>query len=109
MVKLRALSIIQIVLFLAVSFYLIYKGLILTEYAVFGTIIGLIIHWSVTNKGNHNIVNIKPLSASFRVLLYDIYLSTLLIKGFLEGFSQDLTFLCLIIAGLIVLDYFVEG
>jgi hypothetical protein len=100
---------IQILLFLAVSFYLIWKGYILTEYAVFGAIFGIILHWSLTNKGNKNIACIKPLSASFRVLLYDIYLATLLIRGFLEGFSQDLTFLCLIIAGLIAIDYFVEG
>jgi len=105
----RALSMIQMLLFLAVSFYLVYSKLILTEYVFFGLIFGLIIHWSITNKGNRNIVNIKPLSAGFRVLCYDIYLSTLAIRGFLEGFSQDLTFLCLIIAGLIVLDYFIEG
>ncbi|ACV25400.1 hypothetical protein [Methanocaldococcus fervens] len=105
----RALSIIQILLFFAVSFYLVYKGIILTEYLVFGVIFGLLIHWSLTNKGNKNIVNIKPLSASFRVLLYDVYLVTLLIRGFLEGFSQDLTFLCVILVGLIILDYFVEG
>jgi len=105
----RALSIIQILLFFAVSFYLIWKGLILTEFAVLGAIVGLILHWSLTNKGNKNIVNIRPLSAGFRVLLYDIYLATLLIRGFLEGFDKNLVFLCLIIAGLIVIDYFVEG
>jgi len=105
----RALSIIQILLFFAVSFYLIWKGYILTEYLVFGVFAGLILHWSLTNKGNQDIINIKPLGAGFRVLLYDIYLATLLIRGFLEGFDKNLVFLCLIIAGLIVIDYFIEG
>jgi len=105
----RALSIIQILLFFAVSFYLVYKGIILTEYLVFGVFVGLILHWSLTNKGNKNIVNIRPLSAGFRVLLYDIYLVTLLIRGFLEGFSNEIIFLCVILVGLIILDYFVEG
>ncbi len=102
-----AKSIIQMLLFFAVTFYLIWKGLILTEYAIFGAIVGLIIHWSLTNKGNKNIINIKPLGAGFRVLLYDVYLATIFIHGLVEGFSREIVFSLIIITGLIIIDYFV--
>ena len=105
----RAVSIIQMLLFFAVTFYLIVKGLILTEYAILGFVIGLILHWSITNKGNKDIINIKPLGAGFRVLLYDVYLATIFIRGLVEGFSREIVFSLIIITGLIIIDYFVEG
>ncbi|WP_245527623.1 hypothetical protein [Methanotorris igneus] len=109
MVELGVKSIIQMLLFLGVSFYLIWKKLILTEFAILGTIVGLIIHWSLTNKGNKDIINIKPLGAGFRVLFYDIYLATIFIRGFLDGFSYEILFWIGILVLLITMDYFVEG
>ncbi|NJE77424.1 hypothetical protein E3E37_10920, partial [Thermococcus sp. ES12] len=60
--------IIILVMYYAVDFFELLSGLELFI-AVIG---GVLMHYWITNKGNKAIVNIKPFSGGFRVLIYDI-------------------------------------
>ncbi|WP_324734947.1 hypothetical protein VFC49_07025 [Thermococcus sp. SY098] len=77
----KSKSLIQLILFITVIGIFAKFGwsIITKEAAFFGAIGGLILHWALTNKGNRNIINIRPLSAGWRVLIYDILLCTFLI------------------------------
>ncbi|MFA4663367.1 hypothetical protein [Pyrococcus kukulkanii] len=83
-----------------------------------GTIGGLILHWGLTNKGNKNVVYIKPFSAGWRVLIYDMLLLSFLFAllkqsnfALLEAFKNNVQnlILTLSLVGAIGLDYGVEG
>ena len=104
----RALDVIQFGLFLVVL-YMAWTGeLIQDARLVFlGALLGLLAHWALTNKGNRNIVNIRPLGAGFRVLVMDMILSIALLNGFILK-SWDLV-LILLSLGAILIDYGLGG
>ncbi|ALM76207.1 hypothetical protein [Thermococcus barophilus] len=95
-------------------------GMITKEAAFFGAILGITMHWLLTNKGNKNVVYIKPLSAGWRVLIYDILLCTWLIALYQQAGSfsalfdalknnvQNLALLLALLGG-IGIDYSVGG
>ena len=88
--------------------------------AVLGVIGGLLIHYGITNKGNKAIVNIKPLSGGFRVLIYDMLLVAALATiyeaagnlsaflGTLASMNANTAVLAAIVVGLVT-DYFATG
>ena len=103
-------EIFQIGLFLGVL-YLALSGPTLrdsTSWIVFmGAVLGLLIHYGLTNKGNRAIVNIEPGGAGWRVLIMDMILSIALLNGLLLGFWEvPLLFLS---AGAILIDYSLGG
>ncbi|BAA30299.1 hypothetical protein [Pyrococcus horikoshii] len=83
-----------------------------------GAIGGLILHWALTNKGNKNVVYIKPFTAGWRVLLYDMLLLSFLIAllrnydytllDALKNNTQNLVLLLTIVGGIFI-DYGMEG
>ncbi|CUX78207.1 peptidase associated/transthyretin-like domain-containing protein [Thermococcus chitonophagus] len=83
-----------------------------------GALGGILLHWALTNKGNRNIINIRPFSAGWRVLLYDMLLLSFLFAllkqsnfALLEAFKNNVqnVVLTLSLVGAIGLDYGVEG
>lgn len=104
----RVLDIIQSGLFLVVLYLSWTRELIQDARLVFlGALLGLLVHWALTNKGNRNIVNIRPLGAGFRVLVMDMVLIIALLNGFLlKGWDFVLIPLS---AGAILLDYSLGG
>lgn len=116
----KAKNLAQLGLFLLVTALFIHLGYYKTEYGLIGAIGGLLVHYALTNKGNKNIINIRPLGAGFRVLLYDIYLITLLVAlyteaGDLSAFldvlktvTEKTVLLGLVALGLVV-DYLTPG
>lgn len=115
----RTKSLIQLILFFAILGIFAKFGwqIVTKEAAFFGAIGGILLHWALTNKGNRNIINIRPLSAGWRVLVYDILLCTFLIAllqqnhdAFLEALkeTQNLIVSGSLVVG-IVTDYAVGG
>lgn len=90
------------------------------EAAFFGAILGITLHWALTNKGNKNVVYIKPLTAGWRVLIYDMLFLTCLIALYqtagnfsaflssLAALNERTVLLAAILAGIIT-DYLVGG
>ena len=83
-----------------------------------GAVGGLLMHWGLTNKGNRNIINIRPFSAGWRVLIYDMLLLSFLFAllqkydfALLEAFKNNVQnlILALSLVGAISLDYSMEG
>lgn len=115
-------SLAQLMLFFIITaFWLkIAWPLMTKEAAFFGAIGGLTLHWLLTNKGNKNVVYIKPFTAGWRVLIYDILLMTWLLTLWQQagGFSaflevlMDLNEKMAVLAslvGAIIVDYSVGG
>ena len=77
----RSKSVVQLVLFVLIVVFFGYVAWdsLTKEAAFFGAILGITLHWALTNKGNKNVIYIKPLTAGWRVLIYDILLMTWLI------------------------------
>lgn len=117
-----AKSLVQLILFILIIAFFGYVAWdsITKEAAFFGALGGITLHWLLTNKGNRNIIYIKPLTAGWRVLIYDILLVTWLIAlyqlaGSFEAFPNSLlaineqTALVLALVGGIGIDYSVGG
>ncbi len=115
-------GIVQLILFVLIVAFFGYVAWdsITKEAAFFGTIGGLIMHWALTNKGNKNVIYFKPLTAGWRVLIYDILLLTWLIAlfqqaGDISAFLSSLmalnekTALIAALVGGIVTDYSIGG
>jgi hypothetical protein len=94
--------IIQNVLFLGALgayYYYIIKPSFLTPVAIFlGIILGLVGFWAVGNKGNRNFAMVRPLSGSWRMLVYFLMWSPLLLRVFIDviignsiGYIMNLT------------------
>lgn len=113
---------VQILIFVLILGFFSYVAWdsITKEAAFFGALAGLTLHWALTNKGNKNVIYIKPLTAGWRVLIYDILLATWLIAlyqaaGNFDAFLDSLlalnekTALLMALVGGIFIDYGVEG
>ena len=118
----KSKSLIQLILFgLIVAFFAyVAWDSITKEAAFFGALAGITLHWLLTNKGNKNVIYIKPLTAGWRVLIYDILLVTWLIAlyqsaGNFDAFLDSLlalnekTALVMALVGGIFTDYAWEG
>ena len=118
----KSKSIVQLILFVLIVIFFGYVAWdsITKEAAFFGAIGGLIMHWALTNKGNKNVIYFKPLTAGWRVLIYDMLLLTCLIAlfqqvGSFSAFLSSLaalnekTALLVAIIGGIITDYAVGG
>ena len=118
----KSKSLIQLVVFVLIVAFFSYVAWdsITKEAAFFGAIGGLTLHWALTNKGNKNVIYIKPLTAGWRVLIYDILLVTWLIAlyqsaGNFDAFLDSLlalnekTALVMTLVGGIFTDYAWEG
>ena len=118
----KSKSLIQLILFVLIVAFFSYVAWdsITKEAAFFGAIGGLTLHWALTNKGNKNVIYIKPLTAGWRVLIYDILLATWLIAlyqsaGNFDAFLDSLlalnekTALLMALVGGIFTDYAWEG
>ena len=118
----KSKSLIQLILFVLIVAFFSYVAWdsITKEAAFFGAIGGLTLHWALTNKGNKNVIYIKPLTAGWRVLIYDILLVTWLIAlyqqaGSFNAFLSSLmalnekTALLVALVGGIITDYSVKG
>ena len=118
----KSKSLIQLILFgliLAFFGYVAWDS-ITKEAAFFGALAGITLHWLLTNKGNKNVIYIKPLTAGWRVLMYDILFATWLIAlyqsaGNFDAFLDSLlalnekTALVMALVGGIFTDYAWEG
>ncbi len=115
-------SLVQIILFILILAFFSYVAWdsITKEAAFFGALSGITLHWLLTNKGNKNVIYIKPFTAGWRVLIYDILLVTWLITlyqlaGSFDAFLDSLlaineqTALVLALAAGIGIDYSVGG
>jgi len=118
----KSKSLIQLILFLLIVAFFAYVAWdsITKEAAFFGALAGLTLHWALTNKGNKNVIYIKPFTAGWRVLIYDILLATWLIAlyqsagnfdAFLDGLLalNEKTALVMALVGGIFTDYAWEG
>jgi len=118
----KSKSLVQLVLFVLIAVFFGYVAWdnITKEAAFFGAIGGITLHWLLTNKGNKNVIYIKPLTAGWRVLIYDILLTTWLIALYqqagnfsaflssLMALNEETALLVAILAGIII-DYGVGG
>jgi len=115
-------SYVQIAIFILVLVFFSYVAWdsITKEAAFFGALAGLTLHWALTNKGNKNVIYIRPFTAGWRVLIYDILLATWLIAlyqsaGNFDAFLDSLmalneqTALVIALLGGILVDYGWEG
>ncbi len=77
----KSKSLVQLILFILIIAFFGYVAWdsLTKEAAFFGAIGGITLHWLLTNKGNKNVVYIKPFTAGWRVLIYDILLMTWLL------------------------------
>ena len=118
----KSKSIVQLILFGLILIFFSYVAWdsITKEAAFFGALTGITLHWLLTNKGNKNVIYIKPLTAGWRVLIYDILLATWLIAlyqsaGNFDAFLDTLmalnekTALLMALVGGIFTDYAWEG
>jgi len=116
----NAKSLLQLIIFLLILglWYKIAWPLMSKEALAAGAVGGLLMHWALTNKGNRNIINIRPFSAGWRVLIYDMLLLSFLFAllkqsnfALLEAFKNNVQnlILTLSLVGAIGLDYGVEG
>ena len=118
----KSKSLIQLILFLLIVAFFAYVAWdsITKEAAFFGALTGITLHWLLTNKGNKNVIYIRPLTAGWRVLIYDILLATWLIAlyqsaGNFDAFLDSLlalnekTALLMALVGGILVDYGWEG
>ena len=118
----KSKSWIQLILFgLIVAFFAyVAWDSITKEAAFFGALAGITLHWLLTNKGNKNVIYIRPFTAGWRVLIYDILLATWLIAlyqntGNFDAFLDSLlalnekTALVMALVGGIFTDYAWEG
>jgi len=118
----KSKSLIQLVVFVLIVAFFSYVAWdsITKEAAFFGALAGITLHWLLTNKGNKNVIYIKPLTAGWRVLIYDILLATWLIAlyqsaGSFDAFLDSLlalnekTALVMALLGGILVDYGWEG
>jgi hypothetical protein len=113
-------SLAQLILFLilAGAWYYIAWPVMTREALLVGAVGGVIMHWAVTNKGNRNIVLIRPLTSGWRVLFYDMMLLSFLyalwqgngtaLLDALKNSVQDLALLLALLGGIGV-DYSVGG
>ncbi|MFA4700137.1 hypothetical protein [Pyrococcus kukulkanii] len=116
----NAKSLLQLIIFLLILglWYKIAWPLMSKEALAAGAVGGLLMHWGLTNKGNRNIINIRPFSAGWRVLIYDMLLLSFLFAllkqsnfALLEAFKNNVQNLILLMSliGAIGIDYGVEG
>jgi len=118
----KSKSIVQLILFGLVLIFFGYVAWdsITKEAAFFGALAGITLHWLLTNKGNKNVIYIKPFTAGWRVLIYDILFATWLIAlyqlaGNFDAFLDSLmalneqTALVMALVGGILVDYGWEG
>ena len=118
----KSKSLIQLILFGLILAFFAYGAWdsITKEAAFFGALAGITLHWLLTNKGNKNVIYIRPFTAGWRVLIYDILLATWLIAlyqntGNFDAFLDSLlalnekTALVMALVGGIFTDYAWEG
>ncbi|AEC52220.1 hypothetical protein PNA2_1305 [Pyrococcus sp. NA2] len=118
----KAKSFAQLVIFILIVVFFghVAWDSVTKEAAFFGALGGLTLHWLLTNKGNRNVVYIKPFTAGWRVLIYDILLLTWLItiyqsagsfNAFLDSLSalNEKTALLIALLGGIGIDYSIGG
>ena len=118
----RSKSLAQLVLFVLIAafWYKIAWPLMTKEAAVIGAVGGVIMHWALTNKGNRNIVLIRPLTSGWRVLIYDMMFVSFLtalaqqagdVSALLDALKNSVQNLALLLAlvGGISIDYSVGG
>ena len=113
-------SLAQLLLFVLIAAFWFWTAWdIMTKEAIaLGAVGGVIMHWALTNKGNRNIVLIRPLTSGWRVLLYDMMLLSFIyalwqangtaLLDALKNSVQNLA-LFLALAGGIGVDYSVGG
>jgi len=79
-------SLAQLVLFVLITaMWLKFAWPLMTKEALaLGAVGGLVMHWAVTNKGNRNIVLIRPLTSGWRVFIYDM-----MFVSFLTALAQQ--------------------
>ncbi len=116
----RSKSLAQLVLFVLIAafWYKIAWSIMTKEALAVGAVGGVLMHWALTNKGNRNIVLIRPLTSGWRVLLYDMMLLSFIyalwqangtaLLDALKTSVQNLALL-LALAGGIGVDYSVGG
>ncbi|MFA4647855.1 hypothetical protein P8X24_11535 [Pyrococcus kukulkanii] len=116
----NAKSLLQLLIFLVILglWYKIAWPIMDKTSIAIGSVGGILLHWGLTNKGNRNIINIRPFSAGWRVLIYDMLLLSFLFAllkqsnfALLEAFKNNVQnlILTLSLVGAIGLDYGVEG
>ena len=118
----KSKSLIQLILFglILIFFGYVAWNSITKEAAFFGALAGITLHWLLTNKGNKNVIYIRPFTSGWRVLIYDILLATWLIAlyqntGNFDAFLDSLlalnekTALVMALVGGIFTDYAWEG
>jgi len=107
----------QLLVFLGIlaGYYYVAWPILTKEALAVGTVLGILMHWGLTNKGNRDIVNLHPFGGGFRVLFYDILLATLLTALVLGGqlsllwTATEFAGLAVLLVGAILLDYSVKG
>ena len=115
-------SLAQLLLFvLIVAFWLRIAWPMMTKEALaVGAVGGVLMHWALTNKGNRNIVLIRPLTSGWRVLIYDMMFVSFLgalaqhagdVSALLDALKTSVQNLALFLAlaGGIGVDYSVGG
>ena len=113
-------SLAQLLLFIVITafWFRIAWPIMTKESLAIGAVGGVLMHWALTNKGNRNIVLIRPLTSGWRVLLYDMMLLSFIyalwqangtaLLDALKTSVQNLALL-LALAGGIGVDYSVGG
>lgn len=118
----KSKSLAQLALFLIISaFWFKIAWPILTKEALaIGAVGGVLMHWTVTNKGSRAVALIEPLTSGWRVMLYDMMLVAFLVAlaqqagdvtALLEALKnsvQDSALLLSLLGGIGV-DYGVRG
>lgn len=115
-------SLAQLLLFIVIAafWFRIAWPLMTKEALAVGAVGGLTLHWAFTNKGNRNIVLIRPLTSGWRVLIYDMMFVSFLgalaqqagdITALLDALKDSVQNLALLLAlaGGIGIDYSVGG
>lgn len=111
----KASTAFQLLVFLGllVGYYYVAWPLLTKEALAVGTVLGILMHWGLTNKGNRDIVNLHPFGGGF---FYDILLATLLTalvqQGMLSELQKapsDLGLLAAALLGAIPMDYSMGG
>ncbi|MBO8175183.1 MAG: hypothetical protein H0Z18_07990 [Thermococcus sp.] len=118
----KSKSLVQLILFILIVTFFSYVAWdsLTKEAAFFGAIGGITLHWLLTNKGNKNVIYIKPFTAGWRVLIYDMLLVAWLIALYqqagtfsaflssLMALNEKTALLVAILAGIIT-DYAAGG
>jgi len=110
-------SVVQLLIFLGIlaGYYYIAWPLLTKEALAAGAVLGLLVHWAITNKGNRDIWNMHPLGGGFRVLFYDMLFAALLTALVQQGLVSELfsggqvSALATALLGAILIDYSITG